>query len=92
MAFVPQIIFVHVKSETSDGCDSAAVKLVLLVVHLQLGHIDEDCITEMAVRMKRSRQSTAALVQEVSPFVPSQQWVSLFFVFLLKWACCVHTG
>ncbi|XP_041640238.1 maternal embryonic leucine zipper kinase [Cheilinus undulatus] len=29
-----------------------------------LGHIDEDCITEMAVNMKRSRQSTTALVKE----------------------------
>ncbi|XP_060921175.1 maternal embryonic leucine zipper kinase [Labrus mixtus] len=29
-----------------------------------LGHIDEDCITEMAVNMKRSRQSTTALVNE----------------------------
>lgn len=29
-----------------------------------LGHIDEDCVTEMAVSMKRSRQSTAALVKE----------------------------
>ncbi|XP_075886653.1 maternal embryonic leucine zipper kinase [Nelusetta ayraudi] len=29
-----------------------------------LGHIDEDCITEMAVSMKRSRQSTTALVKE----------------------------
>lgn len=31
----------------------------------KLGHIDEDCITEMAVYMKRSRESTAALVKEV---------------------------
>ncbi|XP_037621832.1 maternal embryonic leucine zipper kinase isoform X1 [Sebastes umbrosus] len=30
----------------------------------QLGHIDEDCITEMAVNMKRSRWSTTALVNE----------------------------
>uniref|UniRef100_A0A7N8X5T0 Maternal embryonic leucine zipper kinase n=1 Tax=Mastacembelus armatus TaxID=205130 RepID=A0A7N8X5T0_9TELE len=30
-----------------------------------LGHIDEDCITEMAVNMKRSRESTTALVKEV---------------------------
>lgn len=29
-----------------------------------LGHIDEDCITEMAVNMKRSRESTTALVRE----------------------------
>ncbi|KAF3852128.1 hypothetical protein F7725_005483 [Dissostichus mawsoni] len=29
-----------------------------------LGHIDEDCITEMAVNMKRSRGSTTALVKE----------------------------
>lgn len=29
-----------------------------------LGHIDVDCITEMAVNMKRSRESTAALVNE----------------------------
>ncbi|RVE76412.1 hypothetical protein OJAV_G00007290 [Oryzias javanicus] len=29
-----------------------------------LGYIDEDCITEMAVYMKRSRESTAALVKE----------------------------
>uniref|UniRef100_A0A669EFJ2 Maternal embryonic leucine zipper kinase n=1 Tax=Oreochromis niloticus TaxID=8128 RepID=A0A669EFJ2_ORENI len=29
-----------------------------------LGYIDEDCITEMAVNMKRSRQSTTALVKE----------------------------
>ncbi|KAF1395188.1 hypothetical protein PFLUV_G00008940 [Perca fluviatilis] len=29
-----------------------------------LGHIDEDCITEMAVNMKRSRASTTALVKE----------------------------
>ncbi|XP_060949814.1 maternal embryonic leucine zipper kinase [Limanda limanda] len=29
-----------------------------------LGHIDEDCITEMAVTMKRSRESTTALVKE----------------------------
>ncbi|XP_022061784.2 maternal embryonic leucine zipper kinase [Acanthochromis polyacanthus] len=29
-----------------------------------LGHIDEDCITEMAVNMKRSRESTAALVKK----------------------------
>nr|XP_019955825.1 PREDICTED: maternal embryonic leucine zipper kinase [Paralichthys olivaceus] len=29
-----------------------------------LGHIDEDCITEMAVNMKRSRESTTALVTE----------------------------
>ncbi|XP_034714341.1 maternal embryonic leucine zipper kinase [Etheostoma cragini] len=29
-----------------------------------LGHIDEDCITEMAVNMKRSRVSTTALVKE----------------------------
>ncbi|XP_076584958.1 maternal embryonic leucine zipper kinase [Chaetodon auriga] len=29
-----------------------------------LGHIDVDCITEMAVSMKRSRESTTALVQE----------------------------
>ncbi|XP_077380315.1 maternal embryonic leucine zipper kinase isoform X1 [Festucalex cinctus] len=29
-----------------------------------LGHIDEDCITEMAVNMKRSRESTTALVKE----------------------------
>ncbi|XP_042341294.1 maternal embryonic leucine zipper kinase [Plectropomus leopardus] len=29
-----------------------------------LGHIDEDCITEMAVHMKRSRESTTALVKE----------------------------
>lgn len=29
-----------------------------------LGHIDEDCITEMAVSMKRSRQSTTQLVNE----------------------------
>ncbi|KAK9540154.1 hypothetical protein VZT92_002623 [Zoarces viviparus] len=29
-----------------------------------LGHIDEDCITEMAVNMKRSRGSTTALVNE----------------------------
>ncbi|XP_062333825.1 maternal embryonic leucine zipper kinase isoform X1 [Osmerus eperlanus] len=31
---------------------------------LPLGHIDEDCITEMAVNMKRSRQSTTKLVKE----------------------------
>ncbi|KAI3353247.1 hypothetical protein L3Q82_019778 [Scortum barcoo] len=29
-----------------------------------LGHIDEDCITEMAVNMKQSRESTTALVKE----------------------------
>uniref|UniRef100_A0A3B3SPM4 Maternal embryonic leucine zipper kinase n=1 Tax=Paramormyrops kingsleyae TaxID=1676925 RepID=A0A3B3SPM4_9TELE len=29
-----------------------------------LGHIDEDCITEMAVRLKRSRKSTVQLVSE----------------------------
>ncbi|KAM9362975.1 maternal embryonic leucine zipper kinase [Symphorus nematophorus] len=29
-----------------------------------LGHIDVDCITEMAVSMKRSRESTTALVKE----------------------------
>ncbi|KAM9770446.1 maternal embryonic leucine zipper kinase isoform 1-T2 [Menidia menidia] len=29
-----------------------------------IGHIDEDCITEMAVNMKRSRESTTALVKE----------------------------
>uniref|UniRef100_A0AAX7UDU5 Maternal embryonic leucine zipper kinase n=1 Tax=Astatotilapia calliptera TaxID=8154 RepID=A0AAX7UDU5_ASTCA len=29
-----------------------------------LGYMDEDCITEMAVNMKRSRQSTTALVKE----------------------------
>ncbi|XP_056265482.1 maternal embryonic leucine zipper kinase [Pseudoliparis swirei] len=29
-----------------------------------LGHIDEDCITEMAVNLKRSRGSAAALVEE----------------------------
>ncbi|KAK2816999.1 hypothetical protein Q5P01_025190 [Channa striata] len=29
-----------------------------------LRHIDEDCITEMAVNMKRSRESTTALVKE----------------------------
>lgn len=29
-----------------------------------LGYIDEDCITEMAVNMKRSRESTTALVKE----------------------------
>ncbi|XP_077461346.1 maternal embryonic leucine zipper kinase isoform X2 [Stigmatopora argus] len=29
-----------------------------------LGHIDQDCITEMAVNLKRSRESTTALVQE----------------------------
>ncbi|XP_008315186.1 maternal embryonic leucine zipper kinase [Cynoglossus semilaevis] len=29
-----------------------------------LGHIDEDCITEMAVSMKRSRESTTSLVKE----------------------------
>ncbi|XP_048852503.1 maternal embryonic leucine zipper kinase [Brienomyrus brachyistius] len=29
-----------------------------------LGHIDEDCITEMAVRLKRSRKSTIQLVSE----------------------------
>ncbi|XP_071779359.2 maternal embryonic leucine zipper kinase [Centroberyx gerrardi] len=29
-----------------------------------LGHIDEDCITEMAVNMKRSRESTTQLVKE----------------------------
>ncbi|XP_058497504.1 maternal embryonic leucine zipper kinase [Solea solea] len=29
-----------------------------------LGHIDEDCITEMAVNMKRARESTTALVKE----------------------------
>ncbi|XP_061586169.1 maternal embryonic leucine zipper kinase isoform X2 [Cololabis saira] len=29
-----------------------------------LYHIDEDCITEMAVNMKRSRESTTALVKE----------------------------
>ncbi|XP_063076163.1 maternal embryonic leucine zipper kinase [Engraulis encrasicolus] len=29
-----------------------------------LGHIDDDCITEMAVHMKRSRQSTIQLVSE----------------------------
>nr|XP_020479874.1 maternal embryonic leucine zipper kinase [Monopterus albus]XP_020479875.1 maternal embryonic leucine zipper kinase [Monopterus albus]XP_020479876.1 maternal embryonic leucine zipper kinase [Monopterus albus] len=29
-----------------------------------LGYIDEDCITEMAVNMKRSRNSTTALVNE----------------------------
>ncbi|XP_053188032.1 maternal embryonic leucine zipper kinase [Scomber japonicus] len=29
-----------------------------------LGHVDEDCITEMAVNMKRSRESTTALVKE----------------------------
>uniref|UniRef100_A0A671U115 Maternal embryonic leucine zipper kinase n=1 Tax=Sparus aurata TaxID=8175 RepID=A0A671U115_SPAAU len=29
-----------------------------------LGHIDVDCITEMAVNMKRSRESTTALVKE----------------------------
>ncbi|XP_013868721.1 maternal embryonic leucine zipper kinase [Austrofundulus limnaeus] len=29
-----------------------------------LGHLDEDCITEMAVHMKRSRESTTALVKE----------------------------
>lgn len=29
-----------------------------------LGHIDEDCITEMAVNMKRSRESTTALIEE----------------------------
>ncbi|XP_047431640.1 maternal embryonic leucine zipper kinase [Mugil cephalus] len=29
-----------------------------------LCHIDEDCITEMAVNMKRSRESTTALVKE----------------------------
>ena len=34
-------------------------------VSVQLGHIDEDCITEMAVNMKRSRQSTTKLVKEV---------------------------
>ncbi|KAK7929430.1 hypothetical protein WMY93_005825 [Mugilogobius chulae] len=31
---------------------------------LPIGHIDEDCITEMAVNMKRSRESTTALVKE----------------------------
>ncbi|XP_072319811.1 maternal embryonic leucine zipper kinase isoform X2 [Eucyclogobius newberryi] len=31
---------------------------------LPLGHIDEDCITEMAVNMKRSRGSTTELVKE----------------------------
>uniref|UniRef100_A0A673C8A7 Maternal embryonic leucine zipper kinase n=1 Tax=Sphaeramia orbicularis TaxID=375764 RepID=A0A673C8A7_9TELE len=35
-----------------------------------LGHIDEDCITEMAVNMKRSRESTTALVKEVCPVLP----------------------
>ncbi|KAM4603479.1 maternal embryonic leucine zipper kinase [Polymixia lowei] len=29
-----------------------------------LGHIDEDCITEMAVSMKRSRESTTQLVKQ----------------------------
>ncbi|XP_062372289.1 maternal embryonic leucine zipper kinase isoform X1 [Sardina pilchardus] len=29
-----------------------------------LGHVDDDCITEMAVHMKRSRQSTIQLVSE----------------------------
>lgn len=29
-----------------------------------LSHIDEDCITEMAVHMKRSRESTTALVEK----------------------------
>lgn len=29
-----------------------------------LGHIDEDCITEMAVNMKRCRESTTALIEE----------------------------
>ncbi|XP_034043911.1 maternal embryonic leucine zipper kinase [Thalassophryne amazonica] len=29
-----------------------------------LGHVDEDCITEMAVNMKRSRESTTVLVRE----------------------------
>ncbi|XP_057699815.1 maternal embryonic leucine zipper kinase isoform X2 [Corythoichthys intestinalis] len=29
-----------------------------------LGHIDEDCITELAVNLKRSRESTTALVKE----------------------------
>ncbi|XP_061762902.1 maternal embryonic leucine zipper kinase isoform X1 [Nerophis ophidion] len=29
-----------------------------------LGQIDEDCVTEMAVNMKRSRESTSALIRE----------------------------
>lgn len=29
-----------------------------------LGHIDEDCVTEMAVNMKRSRESTTALIEK----------------------------
>ncbi|TKS68131.1 Maternal embryonic leucine zipper kinase [Collichthys lucidus] len=35
-----------------------------LLDHPWLGHIDIDCITEMAVHMKRSRESTIALVKE----------------------------
>ncbi|KAG7238370.1 hypothetical protein INR49_030877 [Caranx melampygus] len=38
--------------------------VLLLNQMMQLGHIDEDCITEMAVNMKRSRESTTALVKE----------------------------
>uniref|UniRef100_A0A8C5A8X5 Maternal embryonic leucine zipper kinase n=1 Tax=Gadus morhua TaxID=8049 RepID=A0A8C5A8X5_GADMO len=34
-----------------------------------LGYIDEDCITEMAVSLKRSRESTTRLVKEVCVFV-----------------------
>jgi len=30
-----------------------------------LGHIDEDCITEMAVAFKKSRRRTIQLVSEV---------------------------
>ncbi|KAG8014815.1 Maternal embryonic leucine zipper kinase [Nibea albiflora] len=38
--------------------------ILLLNQMMQLGHIDVDCITEMAVHMKRSRESTTALVKE----------------------------
>ncbi|TSN95718.1 Maternal embryonic leucine zipper kinase [Bagarius yarrelli] len=38
--------------------------VLLLNQMMQLGHIDEDCITEMAVTFKRSKQSTINLVSE----------------------------
>ncbi|TNM85604.1 hypothetical protein fugu_007875 [Takifugu bimaculatus] len=37
---------------------------MILYKKITLGHIDIDCITEMAVSMKRTRESTTALVQQ----------------------------
>lgn len=55
-----------------------------------------DCITEMAVSMKRSRESTTALVKEVCVYFLSFLSVSIEFIMLISSSsldfCCVMGG